>query len=333
MIKSLVPALLFALCLTADAADGPQQAPLPAVTAASGPDQATLSAGFRALDGACFTCHSPDASIADPVAPPMSAIKAHYVDELTTYAGFREALGRFVNDPSAENARMPGAIQRFGLMPALGLDAVLLDQIAHYIFYTPLERPGWYPDSYADHRREYRQPVAPLLRSRADYLKHGRQLAMRSKSELGSNLKRALQDGGAVPAIRFCRSEAVPITTEMSAQLGAGIRRVSDRPRNPDNQATGPELTYIEAAKGVLADGGMPEPALRETGNSMVGYYPIVTNDMCLQCHGAPGRDIADATLAALRTAYPDDRATGYAAQQIRGIWVIDMGKDRESGQ
>ena len=56
-------------------------------------------------------------------------------------------------------------------------------------------------------------------------------------------------------------------------------------------------------------------------------YYPIVTNGMCLQCHGEPNKEIDEATLAQLNNLYPDDKAKGYAMNQVRGIWSISWEK------
>jgi hypothetical protein len=41
-----------------------------------------------------------------------------------------------------------------------------------------------------------------------------------------------------------------------------------------------------------------------------------VIDGVCLTCHGSVGSDVA----AALRERYPDDRATGYALGDFRGI-------------
>ena len=327
MLKKLLSATACALSLTAFCAFGSEGAQLAPDTEAPGLDQDKLKAGFRAAEAACFGCHSPRSSAGDRVAPPMVAIKKHYIDKDTSYAEFQEDLRRFVSAPSAENARMPGAIQRFGLMPNLGINEAMLDQVAYYIFHTPLESPRWFEEHYAGEQRRNRNAHNVELLTAADYLMHGQQIAMRTKSELGNNLKRALQAGGPTSAIEFCSERAVPIANEMSARLNASIRRVSDRPRNPGNAAVNSELDYITAAQSTLAAGITPEPAVQEIDERMVGYYPIVTNGMCLQCHGSPGVNIAEETLNALQAIYPNDKAVGYRESQIRGIWVIAMDK------
>ena len=158
-----------------------------------------------------------------------------------------------------------------------------------------------------------------------DYRLYGQQLAKETQTALGGNLKRALENGGPVAAVSFCQTRAIPITDEMSAKLDANIRRVSDRPRNPDNRASGLELDLIRQFKAALARGDKPTPAVREVEDRMIGYYPIVTNGMCLQCHGTVGSEITAETHAVIEEAYPTDQATGYGANELRGLFVIAM--------
>ena len=54
-------------------------------------------------------------------------------------------------------------------------------------------------------------------------------------------------------------------------------------------------------------------------------YYPIVTNAMCMQCHGKKDLQIKPETLAAIGEFYPEDKATGYGENELRGIWVVEQ--------
>ena len=76
------------------------------------------------------------------------------------------------------------------------------------------------------------------------------------------------------------------LTDSMSTDLKAKIKRVSDQNRNPNNRANEEELAYIQQAKTLLGSGEIPDPRLVEKPHAMIGYYPIVTNDLCLKCHG-----------------------------------------------
>ncbi|GAA4842295.1 DUF3365 domain-containing protein [Algivirga pacifica] len=155
----------------------------------------------------------------------------------------------------------------------------------------------------------------------------GNTIAMETQTVLAQNLMKAIKTKGTVHALAFCSEQAIPLTDSVAQSLHAYIKRVSDKNRNPKNKANATELAYINASKEALAKGQSIEPKLITTENSVVGYYPIVTNSMCLQCHGQPEKDIEMASLSKIQQLYPEDKATGYKAGELRGIWVIEMDK------
>lgn len=159
-----------------------------------------------------------------------------------------------------------------------------------------------------------------------NYLAVAKDISKEAQTALSKNLVNAINTGGTVYALEFCNTNAIPITDSMSAILNAGISRVSDKPRNPGNRANANELAYIQLLKDKVAKGEVPEAKMTETENKMVGYYPIVTNQLCLQCHGSKGT-INDETFQKIHQLYPDDQATGYNENEIRGLWVIEMEK------
>lgn len=160
------------------------------------------------------------------------------------------------------------------------------------------------------------------------YLQRGLQAAMQTRAALGSSLMQAIDSAGTDGAVAFCNTRAAPIAQEVSAELGAEVTRVSDRPRNPGNVASDDERAVIARFKEVLAGGGQPAPEVREEGEHVVGYYPIVTNGMCLQCHGVEGTDISAVTQRVIDALYPDDQATGYLVNDLRGLFVVSMRRD-----
>ena len=109
------------------------------------------------------------------------------------------------------------------------------------------------------------------------------------------------------------------IACNISKKYNVSIKRVSDQYRNPDNAANPSELAVITTYKAMLAAGKMPEGLLKD------GYYysPIVTNAMCLQCHGTPGKELAEKTHLKIKSLYPQDKATGYGVDELRGIFSI----------
>ena len=151
---------------------------------------------------------------------------------------------------------------------------------------------------------------------------------MQTKASLGKNLVMALNEKGSDGAVEFCNIRAIPIIDSISLELDAKVKRVSDKPRNSDSQANEAELAYINNWKVAKENGEKYPPLLTEIGEKMVGYYPIVTNQMCLQCHGTPEKEVNTKTLNTIKKIYPADKALGYSEEEIRGIFVVEMNKN-----
>jgi len=160
-----------------------------------------------------------------------------------------------------------------------------------------------------------------------NYLEEGLKYAMGTKAILGKNLMGTIQAKGTDGAVEFCNVNALPLTDSMSVVFNAKIKRVSDQPRNPLNEANAEELAFIEELKLKIAKGEELTPKLIEHDDKMIGYYAIETIGMCLQCHGTVGTSIQSSTVAIINEKYPSDKATGYLENQIRGIWVVEMDK------
>lgn len=158
-----------------------------------------------------------------------------------------------------------------------------------------------------------------------EYLKKGNEYAGSTQKVLAGHLIPAIREKGTEFALDFCNIQAYPLTDSMAVELQASVKRVSDQPRNPENTANETELEYIQKAKADLAASGSISPEVRHLDNKVIGYYPIVTSQLCMQCHGNPGSDITESTLAKIKQLYPEDQATGYAEGEIRGIWVVEM--------
>jgi len=143
--------------------------------------------------------------------------------------------------------------------------------------------------------------------------------AAEAQQLLGSQLKQKIAEGGPENALEFCNINAIPLTDSISKKYKVTIKRVSDKYRNPDNAANRQEIAVITTYKAMLAAGKMPEGLLKD------GYYysPIVTNAMCLQCHGTPGKELNSQTDKKIKSRYPEDKATGYGVDEVRGIFSI----------
>lgn len=162
--------------------------------------------------------------------------------------------------------------------------------------------------------------------SESDYQTLGQQIALKAKSSLGEKLAQAIGEKGVPGAIEFCNLNAISITDSVSKSLNASIKRVSDKPRNKANQAREGELFYIDMCKKALAADKELKPFISQDDNKFMGYYPIVTNQICLSCHG-DSKNIGTETLAKINSLYPDDKATGYKENEVRGLFVVELEK------
>jgi len=160
-----------------------------------------------------------------------------------------------------------------------------------------------------------------------DYLAKGKSMVTEAQAVLAKNLMGAVSHKGTDYALEFCNSKAIILTDSMSGVLNSNIKRVSDQPRNAANLANEMELEYILLLKDQMGKGEVPAGKVHTINGKILGLYPIVTNAMCLQCHGKKEIDIKPATLRKINKLYPDDKATGYGVDELRGLWVVEMNK------
>lgn len=147
-----------------------------------------------------------------------------------------------------------------------------------------------------------------------------KKIAEETKKNLVGNLTKQITENGAEKALEFCNINAIPLTQKLEVENGVAIKRVSDRNRNPENLANETELKIIEQFKTQLAK----KEELKATMKNGVFYAPIVTNTMCLQCHGTENKDIKPEVLAKIKMLYPKDKAISYKENELRGLMVIN---------
>ena len=97
-------------------------------------DAAKIHPGKKIMETECYLCHNPKASEVSMIAPPMVAIKKHYIDSTTTKEQFIAALVDWINDPQEEKSKMPDALNRFGIMPYQPYPEETIGQIAEYMY-------------------------------------------------------------------------------------------------------------------------------------------------------------------------------------------------------
>lgn len=300
--------------------------------------------GKKLMETNCYTCHSPSASQEDRIGPPMIAIKKHYINKNTTKEQFIASMQSWIKNPNAEDAKMFGAVKRFGVMPKQAFPEETIFQISEYMFDFEIEQPEWFESHFNEEKgkghgkgkgkgmgkekaKGMQMQQAQTNFDSLPYSERGLKYALSTKAVLGKNLMGTIQKKGTLEALEFCNVKAYPLTDSMSVVHNATIKRVSDKPRNQENQANNKELAYINSFKKDIKNKIEPKPIVDQVANKVHVYYPITTNAMCLQCHGKPEQDIKKPTLSKLTSLYPQDKATGYTVNEVRGIWSITFDK------
>lgn len=102
--------------------------------------------GEQLFNTFCGACHGAQQSMDQRIAPPAVAIRRHYQMAYADKASFSKAVVSWVKAPDANKTQMPGAIQRYGLMPALPLADEQLQAIGDYLFSADLPMPPGYAD-------------------------------------------------------------------------------------------------------------------------------------------------------------------------------------------
>ena len=152
----------------------------------------------------------------------------------------------------------------------------------------------------------------------------GDSLSATADTLLRRTLVRELAAGGVARAAAFCRPEGYRFVDSLAGVLKATARRVSARPRNPASAA-------VLSAEQMRAD--TTRTVSRESQEVFFYQRPIVlSNGLCLRCHGEVGKDIAAADYAVIKKQFPQDQATGYRLGQQMGAWQISLRRDGVAG-
>ena len=197
---------------------------------------------------------------------------------------------------------------------------------------NPEDANKWFAEAAKSFETCYKQfPNKVEGKAKTTHLQHkaalqlGDGIADKLMQSLGSKLKGALQAGGPAHALEVCKQLAEPSTEMVSSEFeGIKISRVSLKPRN---QANAPDELDKELLtkwqKQIDAGAAVPKSELHYRDDSTAVFYrPIMTQDVCMNCHGEPAA-FPEQLTARLNELYPDDQATGYKTGQLRGAFRV----------
>lgn len=160
-----------------------------------------------------------------------------------------------------------------------------------------------------------------------EFTEVGNNIVKVSFESLGGNLKAAASKGGIPNAIKFCNTNAMPLTDSLAKNFNVKIKRSSLKLRNLNNYPDSLESYMLDL---YLQIEKMRKPMVGKTilaSNNDVRYFaPIILKNDCLKCHGTIGSDIKDETYTIIKEYYPKDQAVDFKEGKLRGIWSINFG-------
>ncbi len=134
-------------------------------------------------------------------------------------------------------------------------------------------------------------------------------------TKLSGRLVEAIQKDGPAAAIDVCKSEAPAIAENVKRDFRVDIGRTSFKRRRSRNPSPDWATEFVKARA--------ETPRLVSLPADVLGVLlPIRLQKKCLLCHG-PEDQLADDVKATLKVHYPNDQATGFHEDDLRGwFWV-----------
>ena len=160
-------------------------------------------------------------------------------------------------------------------------------------------------------------------------MQEGNRIAGLAQKALGSQLQKAIGEGGVPYAIQFCNTAAYPILDSVSTKLNTEIKRAAIKARNQNDLPTPTEKEILEKHTQELQNGQELAPTLTSLNEEELLFAkPIMINNaICLNCHGTQGKEVTEETAKLITELYPKDKAMGHAFGDMRGIWSIKFAK------
>jgi len=267
----------------------------------------SISATKKYLAINCETCHAPAGEQSMRLAPPFLAIQKHYLEAYPQKEEFEKALIDFLESPKKEHALMQKAVEKYGLMPPMLISEEETQNLATFLFENEFRSGTVEPEADSSLERKVKE------------------LALSTKKVLGTNLLAALEKGGKEYALEICNLRALSLTDSMSSLLNTSISRISDKARNPQNRANAYQRKILSEYQAELDAGDELGVKFGQEENQKFAFYPILTNPMCLQCHGVSGESLDPDFEQHILSFYPEDSARAYGAGEIRGMWLIPL--------
>ncbi len=112
-----------------------------------------VAQGEQLYKNNCASCHglTGGMNMSQRVAPPIAAVRLHYIGVHPDKNSFVTAVTDWVEKPDENKSLMRGAIRHFNLMPPVSVTKEDAYKIANYIYAGNLEKPAGF-DKHVEQR-------------------------------------------------------------------------------------------------------------------------------------------------------------------------------------
>ena len=106
--------------------------------------------GQQLYQSNCASCHGAAGgmNMNKRVAPPIIAVRMHYIGTYADKDSFIMAVADWVEKQDADNSLMRGAISRFNIMPPISISRADAEKIAEYIYEGDIEKPEGFQEHF-----------------------------------------------------------------------------------------------------------------------------------------------------------------------------------------
>ena len=154
-------------------------------------------------------------------------------------------------------------------------------------------------------------------------------VATKAIGQLGQEMRKKLVDSmqknGPAGSITVCAKDAPTIAARIENELGVTIKRTSLKVRNPRNAPDAKEQELLEFLAASSLASKQLTPGIKMFPNDPRRFYKVImVEQVCLKCHG-DATTMNEEVRKEVRGTYPDDKAIGYNAGDLRGIISVTV--------
>ncbi len=164
----------------------------------------------------------------------------------------------------------------------------------------------------------------------ADVAKEGvKYIKMLGKTLKGEMKKRMKEDPTGLQAAYMCAKSAQDITDKVNKQYPEGVRvyRTALKYRNEKNKPDATDIEVMNKFEEQMKNGSFKKkPVVVSVNGKNRVYVPLMTDKVCLKCHGDPQK-MDEKVKETIASKYPNDKATGFKEGSLRGVIVAEIVK------